>query len=157
MHVKWHPYECQDPRFANWPLHCNKMINYAIWGQRPITVPDIIGKTSIRVYSADSAHSAGWWAVFRHVHVVSGSREPGRLVCVQHCYSDWGPVLEGPSTQEARIHYRVEDLDREGVGAPALVVYSLWGTKDEAELIGLKYSVSKCIIAGWDRHLVWNE
>lgn len=90
-----------------------------------ITVPDIIGKTSIRVYSADPAHSAGWRAVFRNIHMVSGSGEPRRLVRIQHCYSDGGPVLEGASTQESRIHYGVENLHREGVGAPALIVNRL--------------------------------
>lgn len=105
-------------------MHSTKTLN-ALWGQRSITVPDIIGKTSIGVYSADSAHSAGRRAVFRHVHVVSGSGEPRRLVCIQHCYSDGGPVLEGASTQEARIHYGVEDLHRERVGASAFIVYGL--------------------------------
>lgn len=107
-------------------------------GLRLIRIPDIIGKTSIGVYSADPAHSAGRRAVFRHVHVVSGSGEPRRLVCIQHGDSDGGPVLEGAATQEARIHYGVEHLHREGVGAPALVVYRLGRTTDTGELIGLE-------------------
>ncbi len=69
--------------------------------------------------------------------MVSGSGEPWRLVGIQHCYSDGGPVLEGASTQEARIHYGVEDLHREGVGASALIVHRLGGTTEKAELVGL--------------------
>lgn len=110
-----------------------------LWGSRSTAVPDIIGKTSIRVYGADPAHSAGWWAVLRHIHVVSGSGEPRRLVCIQHCYSDRGPVLEGASTQEARIHNGVEDLHRERVGASAFIIYRLERKEEKkSKSVGLK-------------------
>lgn len=72
--------------------------------------PDVIGETSVGVHSADPAHSAGWGAVFRHVHVVAGSGEAWRLICVQHRHPDGGAVFKGASTQEARVHYGVEHL-----------------------------------------------
>lgn len=97
-----------------------------------MAVPDVIGETGIRVNSADSAHSAGWRAVFRNVHEVSGAGEPRGLVCIQHCYSDRGPVLKGASAQEARIHEGVEDLHREGVRASTFIVYSLGRTKEKS-------------------------
>lgn len=121
--------------------------------ERLVIIPDIISKTSIGVYSADSAHGAGRRAVFRHIHVVSGSGEPRRLVCIQHGHSDGGPVLEGASTQEARIHYGVEHLHREGVGAPALVVHRLGRTTKMGELVGLKI-ISRCIIVVLDTNLL---
>lgn len=99
------------------------------------TSPDIIGQTRIRVYSTDPAHSAGWRAVLRHIQVISRPGEPRRLVRIQDCDSDGGPVLEGASAQEARVHDGVEDLHRERVGASALIVYSLGRTTETDDQI----------------------
>lgn len=87
--------------------------------------PDIVGQPSIWVHGTDPAHSAGRRAVLRYVHVISRPGKPRWLICIQHCYSDGRPVFEGASTQEAWVHNGVEYLHREGVGAPALIVYTL--------------------------------
>lgn len=89
--------------------------------------PDVVGQAGVGVHGADPSHGAGRRTVLRHVHVVSGPGKPRRLVCIQHCYSDRGAVLEGASAQESRVHHRVEDLHREGVGAPAFIIHRLRG------------------------------
>lgn len=78
--------------------------------KKPADIPDVVGETGVGIHGADPSHGAGRRAVLRHVHVVSGPGEPGRLICIQHRHSDGGTVLEGASAQEARVHHGVEDL-----------------------------------------------
>lgn len=78
--------------------------------KKPADIPDVVGEAGVGIHGADPSHGAGRRAVLRHVHVVSGPREPGRLICIQHRHSDGGTVLEGASAQEARVHHGVEDL-----------------------------------------------
>lgn len=107
-------------------------------GKRALNSPDVVGQTSIRVHSADPADSAGRRAVLRHIHVISRPGKPRRLICIQHRHSDGGPVFDGDSAQEAGVHDGVEYLHREGVGAPALIVYSLERRTERSEPVGLK-------------------
>lgn len=102
--------------------------------QKLADAPDVVGEASVGIHGADPSHGAGRRTVLRHVHVVSRPGEPWRLICIQHCDSDGGAVLEGASAQEPRVHHRVEDLHREGVGAPALIIHRLRGTREELEM-----------------------
>lgn len=88
-------------------------------------IPDVIRQTGIWVHGTDSAHGAGWGAVFGNVHVVSCPGEPRRFVCIQHRYSDGSAVFNRSSTQEARVHGGIQDLHRERVGTAAFIVYGL--------------------------------
>lgn len=87
--------------------------------------------------------------------MISRPGKPWGLICIQHCYSDGGPVFEGASTQEARVHDGVEDLHRKRVGAPALIVYGLRRTTEKGEPVGLKIfnvEVAYIIIQGLNKH-----
>lgn len=103
--------------------------------RKPSDAPDVVGEAGVGIHGADPPHGAGRRTVLRHVHVVPGPGEPRRLVCIQHRYSDGGTVLEGAPAQEPRVHHRVEDLHREGVGAPAFIIHRLRGTRGELEMI----------------------
>ncbi len=85
--------------------------------------------------------------------MISRSGKPRGLICIQHSNSNGGPVLEGASTQEARIYYGVEDLHREGVGAPALVVHRLGRRRRKrGEFVGLKIFNAKVFYYKFRHH-----
>lgn len=115
--------------------HSSHLLKCSSLKKKPSDVrPDVVGEAGVRVHGADPSHGAGRRAVLRHVHVVSGPGEPRRLIGIKHRHSDRGAVLEGAAAQESRVHHRVEDLHREGVGAPAFIIHRLRGTREGLEM-----------------------